>query len=40
MGIVFNFDDEPEEEVGKRITFGKLNFITDQFRTYASRSPN
>jgi hypothetical protein len=33
MGVIFNIGDEPEQEwLGKRITFGKLNFITDQFR--------
>jgi len=32
MGIVFNFGDALEEEqLGKRITFGKLDFIADQF---------
>ena len=32
MRIIFNFGDEPEgEQPGKRITFGKLDFIADQF---------
>jgi hypothetical protein len=32
MGIVFNLGDEPEEvRPGERITFGKLDFIADQF---------
>jgi hypothetical protein len=32
MGIVFKFGDELEEvQLGKRITFGKLDFITNQF---------
>jgi len=31
MRIIFNLGDEPEEEPGKKITFGKLDFITDQF---------
>ena len=32
MGVIFNFSDEPEEvPPDKRITFGKLNFIADQF---------
>jgi hypothetical protein len=40
MGIVFNFGDEPEEEqLGKRITFGKLEFITDQFRDLCLQEP-
>jgi hypothetical protein len=30
MGVIFNFGDEPEEvPPGKKITFGKLDFIAD-----------
>jgi hypothetical protein len=30
MGVIFNFRDEPKEmPLGKRITFGKLDFITN-----------
>jgi hypothetical protein len=33
MGVIFNIGDEPEQErLGKRITFGKLDFIANQFR--------
>jgi hypothetical protein len=39
MGVIFNFGEESEEEQpGKMITFSKLNFITDQFRTCAFRN--
>jgi hypothetical protein len=32
MRVIFNFGDEPEEvPLGKRITFGKLDFIADWF---------
>jgi hypothetical protein len=32
MGIIFNFDDEPEKmQLGEKITFGRLDFITNQF---------
>ena len=32
MGIVFNFGDEPQKmHLGEKITFGKLDFIADQF---------
>jgi hypothetical protein len=31
MGIIFNFGDESEKmQPGKKILFGKLNFIADQ----------
>ena len=40
MGNVFNFSDELEEEQpGKRITFGKLDFITDQFGDLCLQEP-
>ena len=40
MGIVFNFGDTPEEEQpGKRITFGKLDFIADQLRDLCLQEP-
>ena len=32
MRVIFNISDEPEQKpLGKRITFGKLEFIFDQF---------
>jgi hypothetical protein len=32
MRVIFNIGDEPEkEQPGKRITFGKIDFIADQF---------
>ena len=40
MGIIFNFIYEPEEEQsGKRITFGKLDFIADRFRDLRLQEP-
>ena len=33
MGVIFNFSDELEEvQLSKSFTFGKLDFIVDQFR--------
>jgi hypothetical protein len=33
MGIVFDFGDEPEKmQLGTRIVFGKLDFISNRFR--------
>jgi len=40
MGVIFNIDDEPgQEQPGKRITFGKLDFIADQFRDLCLQEP-
>jgi len=40
MGIIFNIGDELEQEQsGKRITFGKLDFIADQFRDLCLQEP-
>jgi hypothetical protein len=40
MGIVFNFGDDPEkEQPGKKVTFGKLDCIADQFGDLCLQEP-
>ena len=40
MGVIFNFGDELERvQLGKKITLGKLDFITDQFRNLCCQEP-
>ena len=40
MGIVFNFSDELEKmQLGTRIAFGKLDFITERFRDLRLQEP-
>jgi hypothetical protein len=40
MGLIFNIGDKLEQEQsGKRITFGKLDFIADQFRDLCLQEP-
>jgi hypothetical protein len=40
MGVIFNIGEEPgQERLGKRITFGKLNFIANQFGDLCLQEP-
>ena len=40
MGVIFNFGDELERvQLGKKIIFGKLDFITDQFGDLCLQEP-
>ena len=40
MGVIFNFGEELEEEqLGKKITFSKLDFITNQFGDLCLQEP-
>jgi hypothetical protein len=40
MGIILNFGDELEKmRPGKKITFGKLDFMTDWFRDLRLQEP-
>ena len=40
MGVIFNIGGEPErEQLGKRITFGKLDFMADQYTDLCLQEP-
>jgi hypothetical protein len=40
MGIIFDFSDELEKmQLGTKIIFGKLDFITDRFRDLHLQEP-
>jgi hypothetical protein len=40
MGVILNISDEPkQEQPSKRITFGKLDFIADQFGDLCLQEP-
>jgi hypothetical protein len=40
MGVIFNIGDELEQEQpGKRITIGKLDFIVDQYKDLCLQEP-